>query len=491
MIITAQEHTKKNLIILIFSFLFILSGFYFISYSFFIHNFNELEKEQNRNNIQTLLSKMNTTAKYIKNITNDYSKWDDTYYFMKDFNQEYIDENFRDGTSTLEDLNIDFIIYANLKQETVFSKYTMDSLKKDKKSFEKEIFKKTKDKEALNTIFRYKSYYLYLTKTEILKSDFTGETNGHIYSGKIIDNEELKTISDVFEKTYISDEYSKEYDLKMNYELIKNIKIKTDYKNSYLQNNIQLYDDKNRYIFSLIAKNKRSIVNKGKETVIIYNLIISIFLLIIFYIVYRNQKQLKIHNELLELKVARRTGQLTKTLKKLQEKNKELFALAHRDFLTNINNRRSFFIEAEKELELSIENSSPFSILMMDIDNFKKINDKYGHSVGDKILIEFCNIVNEIIDENQIFGRLGGEEFCIVFPNTAIEEAFKVGENIRKRCENTILEIDNCTVNFTVSFGLSERKEITDIDKIIHQSDELLYKAKKSGRNRIIRTSFN
>ncbi len=481
------DNTKKNPII--YYLLFILLSFYFIGYNFFIPHFMLLENEQNQNNINTVLSKMNTAIENIKNITNDYSKWDDTFNFMKDSNKNYIYDNFREGTTTLEDLNIDFIIYSNLKQKTIFSKYSTDLLEIDKKLFEKEIFKRFKYETVLNTIFKYKSYYFYLIKAEIFKSDLTGKTNGHIYSGKIIDDEELNRISNVFEEIHISNEYSKKNGLKIKYEHLKNVKVKISYKNSYINSNIQFYDGENNYIFSIITKNNRSIVNKGEETVIIYNIIISIFLLIIFYIIYRNKIILEKYNKLLELKVKRRTGQLARTLRKLQEKNKELFTLAHKDYLTNIDNRRSFFIQGKKALKNSIQNNSQFSVLMMDIDNFKKINDSHGHAIGDRILIEFCNIVNKIIDKNTTFGRIGGEEFCILFVNTTIEEAYKTGENIRKKCEDTIINIDNKKINFTVSFGLSERGNITNIDKIIQQSDELLYEAKESGRNCIIRTS--
>ncbi len=481
------DNTKKNPII--FYFLFILLSFYFIGYNFFIPHFTLLENEQNQNNINTVLSKMNTAIENIKNITNDYSKWDDTFNFINGLNKDYIYDNFREGTKTLEDLNVDFIIYSNLKQKTIFSKYSTDLPEIDKKLFEKEIFKRFEYETVLNTIFKYKSYYFYLIKAEIFKSDLTGKTNGHIYSGKIIDDEELKRISNVFEEIHISNEYSKKNGLKIKHEHLKNVKVKISYKNSYINSNIQFYDDENNYIFSIITKNNRSIVKKGKETVIIYNLIILIFLLIIFYIIYKNKIILEKYNKLLELKVKRRTGQLARTLRKLQEKNKELFTLAHKDYLTNIDNRRSFFIQGEKALKNSIQNNSQFSVLMMDIDNFKKINDSYGHSIGDKILIEFCNIVNKIIDKNTIFGRIGGEEFCILFMNISIEEAYKTGENIRRKCEDTIINIDNKKINFTVSFGLSERENITNIDKIIQQSDELLYEAKESGRNCIIRTS--
>ena len=112
-----------------------------------------------------------------------------------------------------------------------------------------------------------------------------------------------------------------------------------------------------------------------------------------------------------------------------------------------------------------------------------------ANAVGDKVLVEFCTIVTSIIDDKAIFGRIGGEEFCITFFNKSLDEVNEISEQIRQKCENNLIIIDNSELKFTVSMGLSCRDEYTDIDAILHASDELLYEAKKTGRNRIIRSS--
>ena len=173
--------------------------------------------------------------------------------------------------------------------------------------------------------------------------------------------------------------------------------------------------------------------------------------------------------------------------KDLKEKNAELYDLANKDYLTQISNRRSYFLQSEQLLEKSIKHEKSFCVLMIDIDFFKKINDVYGHAVGDKILIEFCNIVNSIITKEQVFGRIGGEEFCITFYDKTIDEAFEIAENIREKCQNEILDIDDKKINFTISLGLSHKLNATKIDEILNFADELLYEAKGSGRNIVIR----
>lgn len=140
-------------------------------------------------------------------------------------------------------------------------------------------------------------------------------------------------------------------------------------------------------------------------------------------------------------------------------------------------------------MEIAIKKDKNLCVLLIDIDHFKSINDNYGHAVGDKVLIEFCTIVTSIINDKAIFGRIGGEEFCITFFNKSLDVVNEISEQIRQKCENNIISIENKELKFTVSMGLSCRENHTDIDAILHTSDELLYEAKKTGRNRIIRSS--
>ena len=229
-------------------------------------------------------------------------------------------------------------------------------------------------------------------------------------------------------------------------------------------------------------------VNNAKKTIYTFNFIVSIVLFLVFYFIYKNQYLIQTRNDVLNKEVTRRTRQLDKAFRKLKDKNKELYSLAHIDSLTKIRNRRSFFIESEELLNSAIKNDKNLCVLMIDLDHFKSINDKYGHSIGDKVLIEFCLIVNSIIDEKAIFGRIGGEEFCITFFNKDIESVENIAEKIRNNCANKQIILENNEIlNFTISMGLSCRDNFDNIDKILQKSDELLYEAKKTGRNRLIR----
>lgn len=185
-------------------------------------------------------------------------------------------------------------------------------------------------------------------------------------------------------------------------------------------------------------------------------------------------------NDLLKRQVERKTKRIKGAYKKISEKNKELFQLANIDSLTKIRNRRNYFIESNNLLEKAIQSNKNLDVLILDIDDFKKINDRYGHAVGDEVLITFCNIVNNIIDKNVLFGRIGGEEFCLTFYDKEEQEVLSICEAIRHKCASVVFQIAGQEIFFTISMGLSSLENLNDsIDKILHRADKFLYEAKK------------
>ena len=161
---------------------------------------------------------------------------------------------------------------------------------------------------------------------------------------------------------------------------------------------------------------------------------------------------------------------------------------AERDPLTGLYNRRYFSNIADKNLKLSKKHKQAFSILMIDIDLFKNVNDTYGHQAGDEILIQLSHKLIEISRVQDIISRHGGEEFIILLPNTDIAKATKVANNIRQEVEDMQLNIHSGeTLNITVSIGVSQSifGDNLSIEKIILDSDINLYQAKENGRNQV------
>lgn len=159
------------------------------------------------------------------------------------------------------------------------------------------------------------------------------------------------------------------------------------------------------------------------------------------------------------------------------------------DSLTQIYNRKAIFFSLKRELSKSERYGHPTSVAILDIDHFKKYNDSNGHVAGDRLLKRFAKIMKETLRDYDIYGRYGGEEFIIVFPETPIGEAAEVCERFRKKIEETQFygQQNMPFKKVTVSIGLSEisgKRRIKE-QTIIQQADELLYEAKQSGRNQV------
>ena len=178
--------------------------------------------------------------------------------------------------------------------------------------------------------------------------------------------------------------------------------------------------------------------------------------------------------------------QLKDTQQQLKQALSELEQLVKIDFLTGIYNRRSFFALAQEELKRSQQNLNTFSILMLDLDNFKTINDSYSHVIGDLVLKNFVEIINKNLNNNTYFARFGGEEFIMLLPKTNLSEARKIAENLIKKVAQETLIIEEFLIEITVSIGGSNYRE-TDksVEMIIQRADHALYEAKKTGRNRV------
>lgn len=161
---------------------------------------------------------------------------------------------------------------------------------------------------------------------------------------------------------------------------------------------------------------------------------------------------------------------------------------ANYDTLTRLYNRGAFFEIARKLSQECEQQGLPFSVIQMDLDLFKSINDRFGHSCGDKVLIHAAAMLSDAFRTGDIAGRVGGEEFCIVLPETTLEEATKVAERIRVRINTKELLIkQGNTVRISASFGVSSSFEFSDYDfeRLQTYADHRLYKAKQGGRNQV------
>ncbi|PCJ41250.1 MAG: hypothetical protein COA99_09040 [Moraxellaceae bacterium] len=155
------------------------------------------------------------------------------------------------------------------------------------------------------------------------------------------------------------------------------------------------------------------------------------------------------------------------------------------DMLTGLYNRRYFMTASLTALKQSQRYRFPMSILLCDIDFFKKINDTYGHDIGDEALQSFAELLNKTVRDIDTVARFGGEEFVILLPQTPIENAEKLAERIRAKTEKIDITTKQGHFGFSVSIGVTSCKGEQEVENLIVLADEALYKAKDSGRNRV------
>ncbi len=166
----------------------------------------------------------------------------------------------------------------------------------------------------------------------------------------------------------------------------------------------------------------------------------------------------------------------------------KLLELATTDGLTGLNNRRRFMELSEREFTRSVRYDRPLAMFMLDIDHFKDVNDSYGHDVGDDVLRSLSEIAVIALRGADILGRLGGEEFGVLLPETDAEAAMEVAERLRMSIENTAISTNDQALTITVSIGVSVLNSDTpSIEDLMKRADVALYDAKQSGRNRVIK----
>lgn len=177
--------------------------------------------------------------------------------------------------------------------------------------------------------------------------------------------------------------------------------------------------------------------------------------------------------------------------------------LGYQDGLTGAYNRRYFDERLRHEIDRCTRNKTDLVCLFIDVDFFKKINDSYGHQVGDAVLIRLVALMREQVRSSDIVARYGGEEFAVILPDTGIQVAHEVAERMRSEVENEKLTIDRSTISITVSIGMASLSQLkyqtktrdqnqhdnraNDLDKmLLGKADEALYQAKQTGRNQVV-----
>jgi diguanylate cyclase (GGDEF)-like protein len=197
-------------------------------------------------------------------------------------------------------------------------------------------------------------------------------------------------------------------------------------------------------------------------------------------------RRLGVLNQSLERKVEERTAELTRTNERLTVLNRELEQISITDGLTQVYNRRYFMERLRQEVKRVNRYGPPASLLMIDIDHFKKVNDTYGHQAGDVVLCNVAGLVRGALRETDLFARYGGEEFVLLATGTEQSGAFILAERLRKLIEGAVFTHGSISIAVTVSIGIGiwETSISEDFEELIRRADAALYRAKEQGRNR-------
>lgn len=196
---------------------------------------------------------------------------------------------------------------------------------------------------------------------------------------------------------------------------------------------------------------------------------------------------LKPYSPLIVLARIRNHLALQKAHRDLKAANAELTRLATTDFLTGVWNRRRFMELGEAEVARVRRSGRSFGMAMMDVDHFKSVNDTHGHDAGDNVLRALAEACVDRLRNVDIVGRMGGEEFALILPETDPQGAMLTVERLREYLGGLAIPIDSGTLNVTVSIGVTTVRDPSDtIEGALKRADEALYKAKGSGRNRTV-----
>ncbi|WAA09040.1 GGDEF domain-containing protein [Fervidibacillus albus] len=240
------------------------------------------------------------------------------------------------------------------------------------------------------------------------------------------------------------------------------------------------------HIMSIIALSILFVPHVLTTDVFLFLFVVGILLILFrqFLMLKQNKELTRLLNETMR-KLEVKNEKLKKTVRKLESLNRLREMEAKTDYLTGVYNRR--FIEQLMHAFIKDADchATPFSVLLIDVDHFKSVNDKFGHDLGDKILFKFAYLLQRTIRKSDVVGRLGGEEFIVLLPNTETNTAFEIGEQLRQYIEQYIFHFDEIEIHITISVGVASWKPGDTFDDLYKRVDHALYEAKNT-RNKVV-----
>jgi diguanylate cyclase (GGDEF)-like protein len=534
--ISKKEKTMKSirtkvLAIITCIFVLLVIGSQLVSMQILKTGFKDFEKHDAALDIKRAKKALEAEIDYLSSINLDWAVWDETYRFMKETNKKFIEENI--VSNFFIEQQMAFIIFLNPDQSLYwgrgfdFTKNQEKIIGADFSSFfsDRIVFKSNEIYSGFRGILNAAGKTYIITAHKIFKTDHSGLSNGILVMGKELDSSLLKKIG-------------KRVDLNVEFYVSESVDLPLWAENAFKDKNSLsiVYPDNEKLIaytklkdvsglnsFILSAELEREIYNLGRKTIryfFISLLLLGLVLSMLTYLLLETQVIRRIKNlsrqvkNLYLQKPGKRTVvlegrdeltllayEINKMLKlldlksnalesmtvKLKSVNSHLYELANTDPLTRLANRRNIFAYLSSFIEIAKRYNKSFCICIFDIDNFKQINDKYGHSAGDIVLKDISEASEEIIRKADKLARIGGEEFLLLLSDTDIEGAVSLCERLRFVLASRTVRADNNKIKYTSSFGVTAYlKDKDSTDSIFMRADKYLYKAKSKGKNAVV-----
>ena len=321
-----------------------------------------------------------------------------------------------------------------------------------------------------NDTFSYEKIYNFQLPLKNMKLEIVEDSPSLAVAcfnkGKII------CVDDIYEESKYDFTKSKEFDRNNDYKTKSILCVPlVNHNTKQVIGVLQLINKQNK------AKSKKVIFTQEDKEFISLS---SYFITLSIISTKDNIEQLKKHNIELESKVKERTKELEKT-------QDELLNQVNHDSLTKLYNRRYFNDIIKNLINISKRDKKQLVLAMIDIDDFKLVNDTYGHAVGDVAIQTIAEVFNNTIRTSDISIRFGGEEFVIIFPDTKINNIKIICEKLRSKIESSVIKVDEKrSFSLTVSIGLSQIElDDTNADNALYKADKALYKSKKQGKNQV------
>ncbi len=514
----------KILIAVGLTFLVLIALLYTVSSTLLLNAFDNLERESITTDVKRVLDGLKEEEASLNVIGGDWGGWNDTRDFILGENSTFVSDNLADNA--LKTVNLSFMVFLDTSSTLIYAKgednegnsTSVTTGLLDYIQSHPDLLTHTHQKDGKTGLVVLPEGPAFLASWPVSANAFDGPIRGKFILGRYFDEDYQEKLA---KRLHLDLSFFRSDEKSLLPENIRESRFQiTPAQPIRIQSNddntisacARVEDLDGKPALELRVERTREILKQGKTTTAYFGMFLLLTgAIILFVLVTTLQKTilnpvtdliqsvaqvastrdlttrlpLKGHDELSTL-----TQSVNLMLRALEKAHNELWMTARIDYLTGVGNRRHFMDRLTKELSLAQRYQREFSVLHVDIDHFKQINDTYGHNLGDEALKGMATACLHSLRNSDIFGRMGGEEFGVLLPETPLDSAMIVAERLRQVIADLEIATEKGPLRFTISIGVTQfrRDEDTTPETMLQRADQALYEAKDTGRNRVVKT---